>query len=217
MSVEFTLPDASPPGLGNGSSKPALAYADVIRARSRALEDQLQTVLAKPAPIVWEVGCGHGHFLTAYAKANPEQTCIGIDIASDRIERANRKRDRNRLPNLHFIRAEAGLFLATLPDTVRFARVFVLFPDPWPKSRHRKHRLLQAAFLEKLARRAGDGGRFYFRTDFRPYFDDTVELFHSDPHWELADEPWAFEYATVFQERAERHDSLVAKPRAASP
>ena len=80
-----------------------------------------------------EIGAGHGHFLTAYAAAHPERTCVGLDIIAERVERANRKKNRARLDNLHFLHASAEDFLASLPENVRFADVFVLFPDPWPK------------------------------------------------------------------------------------
>ena len=163
---------------------------------------------------LWEVGCGHGHFLTAYAQAHPEKLCVGIDLASDRIARGIRKRDRAQLANLHFIQAEARFFLEALPPEVRFSDVFILFPDPWPKLRHHKHRILQAAFLEAVADRMGEGARLFFRTDYEPYFQDAVAVVDAHPRWKRVEEPWPFEFETVFQSRAPSYHSLIARPRA---
>ena len=190
-------------------------YRQLIEQRRQALEAQLATICHGRASMVWEVGCGHGHFLTAYAHAHPAELCVGIDIVSERIERAEKKRKRAHLNNLHFIQAEAKLFLATLPTGTTFSRIFILFPDPWPKLRHHKHRIMQSDFLSQLAGRAGEGARLYFRTDFGPYFRSTRDLLSPHPQWESLDEPWPFEFETVFQSRAPSYHSLVARPRPA--
>ena len=176
----------------------------------------LRALLAGTVPegtrLVWEIGCGHGHFLTSYAQAHPGTFCFGIDIVAERIQRALRKRDRARLTNLHFTQAEARLFLETLPAGAQFSAIFVLFPDPWPKVRHHKHRIMQADFLESSARRAATDARLYFRTDYRPYFADVATILDQRPGWQPVAESWPFEHETVFQSRAERYYSLVAKP-----
>lgn len=186
-------------------------YAHLIEQRRAALVAQLAPILPAGSELVWELGCGHGHFLTAYAAAHPEQICIGVDIIAERIGRAVRKRNRAKLANLHFIQAEARLFLDALPAEVRLKRVFVLFPDPWPKLRHNKHRIIQPSFLARVAAHATPDCPLYFRTDFTPYYEAARETIAADPLWALTDEPWPFEYATVFQQRAEQYHSLVAR------
>jgi tRNA (guanine-N7-)-methyltransferase len=186
------------------------AYSALTAERRQEIREKLDPILSKNATFLLEVGSGHGHFLTAYAAAHPEKICIGIDLVSERIERARRKRDRAALQNLHFIRAEARLFLEALPTNARVSEVFILFPDPWPKSRHHKHRILQPAFLAALAERATPDCRLYFRTDHRPYFDHARATVRESPHWTLLEAPWPFEFETVFQSRAEQHDSFVA-------
>ncbi len=183
-----------------------------LAERRRALRAELQGRLpGETLPMVWEIGCGHGHFLAAYAAAHRGELCVGVDQELDRIRRAVRKQERARLTNLHFVRSEAGLFLEALPPGVVFKAVYVLFPDPWPKRRHHKHRLLQRGFMHAVADRAGEGTPFYFRTDHEPYFRDVETMLQQHPDWRL--EPWTewpFELATVFQVRAEKHYSLVA-------
>lgn len=195
------------------------AYAALLVERRQVLHDELSRILTPGARFLWEVGCGHGHFLAAYAAAHPERLCIGVDLASERIERALRKRDRARLANLHFIRADAHLFLKSIPAGAEISDLFILFPDPWPKSRHHKHRVLQPAFLAAAALVAAPDCHLYFRTDFRPYFDDAGTTIRDSTHWELLDAapPWPFEFATVFQARARHHDSLIARRRPTRP
>jgi tRNA (guanine-N7-)-methyltransferase len=190
--------------------------AHLARAEQRkcTLGESLQALIPPGTSLVWEVGCGHGHFLTAYARTHPEDLCVGVDIVRDRIERAARKASRARLPQLHFLIAEAHDFLSMLPAGAEFSSVYVLFPDPWPKRRHHKNRLMQAAFLEKLAERAGERTRLYFRTDFAPYFAEVAAIVRAHSRWESIDEPWPFEAETVFQARAATYFSLVARKKA---
>jgi tRNA (guanine-N7-)-methyltransferase len=188
-----------------------------MEQRRNNLHAHLAAILSPGTAFVWEIGCGHGHFLTAYAQAHPEKMCVGIDITNERIERANRKRDRARLPNLHFVRAEARLFIEVLTDGVKLSDIYLLFPDPWPKQRHHKHRIMQSDFLSAVARRAGEQSRLYFRTDFRPYFEDAHVVLDGHPDWSLAEEPWPFEHETVFQNRVASHYSLIARLRVPKP
>jgi tRNA (guanine-N7-)-methyltransferase len=189
-------------------------YLARMAERRRALHDRLHALLPADARLVWELGCGHGHFLTAYAEAHPARLCVGIDIVRERIDRANRKRDRAGFANLHFILAEARLFLEVLPPGVRLEDIFVLFPDPWPKLRHHKHRIIQADFLAAAARRAEPTARLCFRTDFEPYFEDASTTIAAHPDWQTVEEPWPFEQETVFQRRAPTFRSLIARLRA---
>ena len=203
------------PRLDNDAS--CRAYAEVIADRRAGIRGDLDRILAANRRFLWEVGSGHGHFLTAYATAHPEKTCIGVDLVSERVERATRKRDRAKLANLHFLRAEARLFLQALPLGARITEVFVLFPDPWPKLRHHKHRVLQPAFLVELAGHAAPGCRLYFRTDYRPYFERAADVVRGSVHWRMRDDAWPFEFETVFQQRARQHDSFIAELRKPTP
>ena len=86
------------------------AYLAKIASRRAGLRELLAPVLPSGSRFTWEIGCGHGHFLNAFAAAHPARLCLGIDIARDRIARATRKRDRSRLTNLHFFHADAQDF-----------------------------------------------------------------------------------------------------------
>lgn len=187
-----------------------------LEQRSADLRTRLANLLPIGTPFVWEIGCGHGHFLTAYANAHPDQFCVGIDLIGDRIDRGTRKRDRAKLANLHFIQAEAEAFLANLPPEARLSSVYVLFSDPWPKRRHHKNRVMQPEFLEKIARRTSPDSRLYFRTDYEPYYQDTGAMIREHMRWTQVEEPWPFEHETVFQSRSESYHSLIARPKIVS-
>ena len=192
------------------------AHLALIAQRRASLRTALADVLPAGACFLCEIGSGHGHFLTAYAAAHPGELCIGIDLIGERVARATRKRDRARLTNLHFFQAEAYDFLAALPAGARFSAIMVLFPDPWPKRRHHKNRLLQPAFLDVLAAQTGQGTRLYFRTDHRGYFADATAVLAAHPAWRMDPAaPWIFEFGTVFQARAPAYHSLVAERPAA--
>lgn len=178
--------------------------------RRSALRQQLSDRL-RAGPIVAEFGCGHGHFLAAYAEANPSQSCVGIDLVTHRIERANRKVEVKSLENLGFFKADANDFLECLPDGVGIERAFMLFPDPWPKKRHHKNRMLQLPFLERLAAVSLPDAEFLFRTDHDELFAWALDCIAASPHWILADDrPWPFENSSFFQELMDGWQSLIA-------
>jgi tRNA (guanine-N7-)-methyltransferase len=182
-----------------------------IAERREQLRRDLTALLPAPRPITWEIGSGHGHFLVRYAAEHPGKFCVGVDIQIERIERANKKRDHARLPNCHFVRAEAREVLHALPAGVGLAEVWILFPDPWPKARHNKNRLLKPEFLEDLAVRAGEGTPLYFRTDHTGYFREAEAHFRAARTWAIdSGAPWPMEHETVFQARAPVYHSLVA-------
>jgi tRNA (guanine-N7-)-methyltransferase len=191
-------------------------FLSVMAERKSALEASLAQIFPRPSHFVCEFGCGHGHFLVAYALAHPEKLCLGLDIEHARIERANLKqaRVRSKAPHLHFLQADANLFLDTLPAGVTLSDSFILFPDPWPKKRHHKNRLIQPAFLDKLHARAIPATRIFFRTDHEPYFEAARATFVRHAGWEITDDAWPFEHETVFQSRAASPRSLVARRRA---
>jgi len=187
-------------------------------ARRAKLQHELGELLAAHPRITLEIGAGHGHFLTDYAAAHPTEFCIGCDLLRDRVERALRKRNRAKLTNLVFLRAEASEVIAALPPHTVLQRIFVLFPDPWPKRRHHKHRLMQTEFLHPLAAKAAPGADLCFRTDDAAYFASAQADVLAHPAWEIsASTPWPFERETVFQSRAPAYQSLVALRRTVFP
>lgn len=197
------------------TAKPA--FVRHVTARLERLRADLAAAIpASTKVFVLEIGCGHGHFLTSYAALHPEKFCLGIDIIGNRLERANRKCARAGLKNLHFLAAEADELLRCLPETTRCTEVFLLFPDPWPKKRHHKNRLVRPDFMARLADRMAPEGRFHFRTDHTEYFAAGRGVMAEHPRWQVRDDlVWPFEEPTVFQLKAPSFESLIATVRPA--
>lgn len=190
------------------------AHAAERRARVDALRGPVAETLGGATRLTLEVGCGHGHFLDDYAKSHPDELCIGIDLRTKRIEKGNKKRDRGGHGNLAFMKAEFTEFLDALPPGVVLGKIFFLFPDPWPKPRHHRYRMIQTGSLDALAAKAAPDARLHFRSDHRDYFDWSVELVQANAHWRLApDLAWPFERETFFQKLLPDFQSFVAVRR----
>ena len=195
---------------------------EITEAHARELEKQAarkvelvktcRADLAGVDRILFEAGCGHGHWLTDYAEANPGMICAGIDLISWRVRKGNEKKAKRGLQNLHFYKAELSEFLGALPAAIRFDRTVLLFPDPWPKAKHHRRRMVQPSFLDEVARRTDRGGEFCFRSDDCPYFDWTVEHLSEHPDWEIDESAqWPYESETYFQSLMDEYYSVVAK------
>ena len=181
-------------------------------ARKAELVKTCRADLAGVDRMLFEAGCGHGHWLTDYAEANPGMICAGIDLISWRVRKGNEKKAKRGLQNLHFYKAELSEFLGALPAAIRFDRTVLLFPDPWPKAKHHRRRMVQPSFLDEVARRTDRGGEFCFRSDDCPYFDWTVEHLSEHPDWEIDESAqWPYESETYFQSLMDQYHSVVAK------
>jgi tRNA (guanine-N7-)-methyltransferase len=140
-----------------------------------------------PRPLVWselfgnahpvelEIGMGKGTFLTEQAKAHPEINYFGIEwarwfwrYASDRLRRQN-------CLNARTVRAEAMFFLREFVADASLSVLHVYFPDPWPKARHHKRRLIQPPFMEQAQRVLAPGGRLQVVTDHQGYWEENIE------------------------------------------
>jgi tRNA (guanine-N7-)-methyltransferase len=179
--------------------------------RKEALREELSKVLQGVERIVFEAGCGHGHWLTAYAEAHPKQICIGIDLINQRIRKGQEKCAKRGLTNLHFMKAELGEFLEVLPPAVRFEITVLLFPDPWPKARHHRRRMVQAEFLDRVAERTDGEGLFCFRSDDYPYYEWACEHLQAHAAWSVDPAAkWPFEMETYFQSLMDAYHSVIA-------
>ena len=188
-------------------------WADARRAANVArLATTLADALVGRTDITFELGCGHGHWLAAYAAAHPDEFCVGIDLITHRVERSVRKQTLGKLDNVIFLKAEATEFLEALPPAVVLRKIFILYPDPWPKKKHHKHRFIQASSLDLLAQRAAAGARLHFRTDDLDYSEWTRAHLFEHAAWKLKEETtWPFEQTTFFEERMTAKRDLEAE------
>ncbi len=121
-------------------------------------------------PMELEIGSGKGTFLVQHAPLHPETDFLGVEYAKAYWRHAADRARRHALPNVRLLHSEAGLFLRNYVADSTFTQVHIYFPDPWPKARHNKRRLVQAPFLELVHQKLVAHGRVRLATDHEDYF-----------------------------------------------
>src|SRR5208283_5964383 len=106
----------------------------------------LAELFPKPQPLEVELGCGDASFLVDYARRHPERNFIGVERLLGRIRKLDRKGQRAGLTNLRGVQIESAYFLQYLLPPRAASALHVYFPDPWPKKKHHKHRLINEGF-----------------------------------------------------------------------
>jgi tRNA (guanine-N7-)-methyltransferase len=131
-------------------------------------------------PLEVELGSGDGSFIAQWAKLHPERNFIAVERLLGRLRKIDRKGRRAGLTNLRAMRLEAWYVVEYLlqPGTVNAIHIY--FPDPWPKRKHRKNRLVNDAFTETAARALAPGGVVYLRTDDQDYYKQMVTVFDAN-------------------------------------
>lgn len=134
-----------------------------------------KALFPRPVSEVWlEVGFGGGEHLAAQAAAHPDIGIIGCEVFVNGIAAMLGHVQRDKLDNVRIFPEDARLLFPALPDA-SFARVFVLFPDPWPKKRHIDRRFIGPANLPQLARLMADGAELRVATDEPVYKEWALE------------------------------------------
>lgn len=137
----------------------------------------LSRVFPLPQPLEVELGSGDGSFLLEWARRNPERNFLGIERLLGRVRKLDRKTRRAGLDNLRSIRIESAYFLEFLLPPHSAEALHIYFPDPWPKRRHERHRLINERFPTIARQALVPGGRIYLRTDSADYFKQMLAVF----------------------------------------
>ncbi|NOZ87421.1 MAG: tRNA (guanosine(46)-N7)-methyltransferase TrmB [Deltaproteobacteria bacterium] len=126
-------------------------------------------------PLKVELCCGNGHFLADLAEMQPEFAFIGVDRLYRRIAAASRKVRKRKLENVRLVLDDATRFLNMHIEPCSLKACYILFPDPWPKRRHHKHRLITDGFLQQVSERLMTGGELVIAHDHDEYSEWIAE------------------------------------------
>ena len=169
------------------------------------------TCFGRTAPVVLEIGFGMGESLVTMAQNAPECDFVGVEVHPPGIGNLLQRIEQERLGNLRLLRGDvmAMLHAGVMPEG-SLTRVQIYFPDPWPKQRHHKRRLVQAALLDLLHRVVRPQGQLHIATDWQPYAEAMLLSLEQASGWRnLAADggfvprpPWR--PVTKFERRGER-------------
>jgi len=140
-------------------------------------------------PLEVELGCGDASFLVDYAKLHSERNFIGVERLLGRLCKLDRKGRRAGLANLRGVRIESAYFLEYLLAPHSVSALHVYFPDPWPKKRHHKNRLINERFSQIARAALAPAGVVYLRTDDKEYFGQMTGVFEGDAKFRKIETP----------------------------
>lgn len=153
----------------------------------------LETVMGRSAPTTLEIGFGMGASLLALAQAHPEENFIGIEVHKAGVGKVLQEVAAHQLTNIRLFQKDAVEVLTQCIPPHSLDRVLLFFPDPWPKKRHHKRRLVQPAFMELIAQKLKVGGLFHVATDWQDYATHVQEVMSSCSQFEPCPPEYAFE------------------------
>jgi len=149
----------------------------VVQLASIIAPLNLGELFPAPQPLEVELGCGDASFLVEYARRHPDRNFIGVERLLGRLRKLDRKGRRTGLTNLRGVQIESAYFLQyLLPPHVATA-LHIYFPDPWPKKKHRKNRLVNESFPRRARGALAPGGVVFLRTDDADYFAQMTAVF----------------------------------------
>jgi tRNA (guanine-N7-)-methyltransferase len=166
-----------------GRPTPAQARALASLAPAYCLAEEqladLAQAFGRRAPLLVEIGFGNGDALLTLAASHPSWNCLGIDLYRPGIGALLNACEQRDLGNIRVAEGDARELLPRLPQR-SVQRFCVYFPDPWPKQRHHKRRLLNAAFVALLGSRLESGGVVQAATDWQPYAEQMLEVLENE-------------------------------------
>ena len=168
----------------------------ITAAQQRALEElwpkygvdyrdeplALRPLFGRDAPCTLEIGFGNGENLAALARAHPERDYLGVEVHRPGVGRLLLSLERERLANVRVICHDVVEVLERQIAPGSLAEILILFPDPWPKKRHHKRRLIQGHFVALVERALAAGGVLRLATDWQPYALEMLAHLSAAPH-----------------------------------
>jgi tRNA (guanine-N7-)-methyltransferase len=138
-------------------------------------------VFGRAASTILEIGCGMGETTATIAAAHPDSNFIGIEVHAPGVGSLLKEIATRELNNLRVIRHDAVEVVRDMIPAASLAGIHIYFPDPWPKKRHHKRRLIQSPFVALLASRLAPGGYLHCATDWEEYAQQMLEVLSAEP------------------------------------
>jgi tRNA (guanine-N7-)-methyltransferase len=161
----------------------------------------LRNLFIRPQPLEVELGSGDGSFLVSWSAKNPDHNFLAVERLLGRLRKAERKIRRAALTNVRLLRIEAAYFLEYLLPLASVSALHVYFPDPWPKRKHRRHRLVNEHFTQVVATVLQPNGVIYLRTDDESYFAQMTDVFGRNQKFKAVETPPELEVVLTDFER----------------
>jgi tRNA (guanine-N7-)-methyltransferase len=141
----------------------------------------LTAIFGRGAPKILEIGCGMGETTATIAAAHPENDYLGIEVHTPGVGSLFKEIATRALTNLRVIQHDAVEVLSAMIPPASLAGIHIYFPDPWPKKRHHKRRLIQPPFAHELVLRLAPGGYLHCATDWEEYAGQMLEVLRAEP------------------------------------
>ena len=155
-------------------------------AREKGWQALFAPDLAAPLHLVVEIGFGRGEFLRALAAAAPGAAHVGVDRSHRRVLKLARRIAKTEERNIRLVDATAEELIGVALAAAAVATFWINFPDPWPKKRHHRRRLIQPGFVSLLASRLAPGGELHTATDHVGYAEQMGAVLSAEPRLENA-------------------------------
>lgn len=161
----------------------------------------LEAIYGRSAPIEVDLGCGDGSFLVEMAEANPARDFLGIDRLLGRVRRAQRKITQRGLTNARVLRVETSYAVRQMLPADSVALFHLMFPDPWPKRRHWRRRVVVGDFFASIHRALAPHGLLCIATDQTDYFREIERLAGQSTQFVISSDPEPYRAPSTFEKR----------------
>jgi len=138
-------------------------------------------IFAREAPTIIEIGFGMGHSLAHLALRHPENNYIGIEVHRPGVGALLAEIEENKIANIRIICHDAIEVLENCVADESIDSLLLFFPDPWPKKRHHKRRIVQPIFAELILTKLKSNGQFHMATDWQEYAEQMLEVMSANP------------------------------------
>lgn len=180
-------------------------YLVPLAADGTSLDHQARldapTIFGRQAPLIIEIGSGSGDCVVAAAVARPDADFVSVEVWSPGVAQTIAKSVQAQLGNLRIVRADAAGLVATALPECSVQELWTFFPDPWPKKKHHKRRLIQPSFAAHVVRALRPGGVWRLATDWEEYAFAMRDVLRAEPGLQNLDGAREVDFTDRFQGR----------------